>query len=82
MAQERLCQSCGSRMFSQIDMGREKDGSLNTEYCYDCYKNGQLIDGDNKHEHSFYFGALPSTEGDISRLSEGSSDIGTSFLKL
>lgn len=35
-----ICQSCSMPMDDQAKRGTEKDGSLSTEYCVYCYKNG------------------------------------------
>lgn len=36
----RFCQSCGMPMPEDSLLGKEKDGSLNTDYCMYCYKDG------------------------------------------
>lgn len=37
-----ICQSCSMPMESDDQMGTEKDGSLNNEYCVYCYKDGSF----------------------------------------
>ena len=39
----KICQSCGMPITSNDDLGREKDGSLNNDYCKYCYKDGEFI---------------------------------------
>ena len=40
------CQVCGNPMFSQSYCGTDADGSLNTDYCSNCYKGGQFYTRD------------------------------------
>lgn len=37
-----ICQSCGMPMGSKELYGKNKDGSLNTDYCIYCYPNGEF----------------------------------------
>ncbi len=37
-----ICQVCGNPMFNLKDMGRNTDGSLNKDYCHNCYTNGHF----------------------------------------
>ncbi len=40
---EKLCQSCGKPMgISNSLYGTEKNGSKSSDYCKDCYKNGEF----------------------------------------
>lgn len=41
---EKICQSCGMPLTSKNELGTEKNGSLNADYCKYCYKNGEFID--------------------------------------
>ncbi len=45
-SQKNICQSCGMSMVQLSDFGWNSDGSINTEYCQYCYKNGAFTDGD------------------------------------
>ncbi len=40
---EMICQSCSMPMTNDI-YGTNKDGSLNSDYCKYCYKDGEFID--------------------------------------
>ena len=40
---DNICQSCSMPM-TQDDYGTNKDGSLNSDYCKYCYKDGEFID--------------------------------------
>ena len=40
----KICQSCGMPIKSDDDLGNNKDGSLNNDYCKYCYKDGEFID--------------------------------------
>ena len=44
-----ICQSCGMPMESKELYGKNKDGSINTEYCIYCYPNGEF----NKPNETF-----------------------------
>jgi hypothetical protein len=36
----QVCQSCAMPMLQKEQHGKEKDGSLNEDYCDHCYKDG------------------------------------------
>jgi len=36
----KYCQSCGMPLMDKSQMGTEKDGSINEDYCIFCYKDG------------------------------------------
>ena len=40
---EMICQSCSMPMTNDV-YGTNKDGSLNSDYCKYCYKDGEFID--------------------------------------
>ena len=40
-----FCNSCG-RPIVKEDYGPNKDGSLNSDYCIDCYQNGEFTEPD------------------------------------
>ena len=40
----KICQSCGMPLVSQDQLGTNKDGSINNDYCKYCYENGEFID--------------------------------------
>ena len=39
-----ICQSCGMPITSNEQLGTNKDGSINYDYCKYCYINGEFID--------------------------------------
>ncbi|MGN1421417.1 MAG: zinc ribbon domain-containing protein [Eubacterium sp.] len=41
---EKICQSCGMPITSDEQLGTNKDGSINNDYCKYCYVNGEFID--------------------------------------
>lgn len=41
---DKICQSCGMPIESNDQMGTNKDGSINNDYCKYCYKDGEFID--------------------------------------
>ncbi|MDL2271290.1 zinc ribbon domain-containing protein, partial [Methanobrevibacter sp. OttesenSCG-928-I08] len=40
-----FCNSCGRPMIKE-DYGTNKDGSLNEDYCNECFKDGEFIEPD------------------------------------
>lgn len=48
---ERICQSCGMPLKSESELGTEKDGTLNFDYCKYCYKSGEFIDKVDMNEY-------------------------------
>ena len=40
----KICQSCGMPITSNEQLGTNKDGSINYDYCKYCYINGEFID--------------------------------------
>ena len=47
----KICQSCGMPIFSDEQLGTEKDGSINVDYCKYCYTNGEFIDKVSMEEY-------------------------------
>lgn len=39
-----ICQSCGMPVNSKEQLGKNTDGSVNTDYCKYCFKDGSFID--------------------------------------
>lgn len=37
------CQNCGHTLKNLIDFGRYQDGSVNTDFCYNCFRDGELL---------------------------------------
>ena len=42
--QNKICQSCGMPITAEEQLGTNKDGSVNSDYCKYCYKDGKFID--------------------------------------
>ena len=40
----KICQSCSMPMEDESVFGTNKDGSLNSDYCIYCYKDGEFIE--------------------------------------
>lgn len=40
----RICQSCAMPIKSINQLGKNKDGTINEDYCKYCYDNGEFID--------------------------------------
>ena len=40
----KICQSCGMPIKLSEQLGTNKDGSINNDYCKYCYKDGEFID--------------------------------------
>ena len=39
---EKICQSCSMPLFKEEEIGTNKDGSKNEDYCVYCYKEGEF----------------------------------------
>ena len=42
--ENKICQSCGMPITIDEQLGINKDGSINQDYCKYCYINGEFID--------------------------------------
>lgn len=42
--ENKICQSCAMPISSADQLGKNKDGSINQDYCKYCYDNGEFID--------------------------------------
>ena len=40
----KICESCGMPIVSNEQLGINKDGSINNDYCKYCYNHGEFID--------------------------------------
>ena len=49
--ESKICQSCGMPITSDEQMGTNKDGSINNDYCKYCYINGEFIDKVSMEEY-------------------------------
>ena len=49
--ENRICQSCGMPMSEDDLLGKNKDGSINNDYCKYCYDNGKFIDNVTMEEY-------------------------------
>jgi len=47
----KICQSCGMPINNDEQLGTNRDGSLNQDYCKYCYKNGEFIDKISMEEY-------------------------------
>lgn len=47
----KICQSCGMPIESNDQLGTNKDGSINNDYCKYCYENGEFIDKVSMEEY-------------------------------
>lgn len=39
---EKICQSCGMPLNNKEELGTNKDGTINDDYCKYCYKDGEF----------------------------------------
>ena len=44
MTEQKICQSCGMPITSEDQIGTEKDGSINPDYCKYCFDRGEFTD--------------------------------------
>lgn len=49
--ENKICQSCGMPIESNEQLGLNKDGSVNRDYCKYCYDNGEFIDKVSMEEY-------------------------------
>lgn len=47
----KICQSCGMPITSGDQLGTNKDGSQNADYCKYCYTDGEFIDKVSMEEY-------------------------------
>lgn len=47
----KICQSCGMPIESEEQLGTDKDGSINGDYCKYCYVDGEFIDKVSMEEY-------------------------------
>ena len=47
----KICQSCGMPIVSDDQLGVNKDGSVNNDYCKYCYDRGEFIDKVSMEEY-------------------------------
>ena len=40
--EEKICQSCAMPLHNEKEIGTNKDGSKNNDYCVYCYKDGEF----------------------------------------
>lgn len=48
---ERICQSCAMPLDSDDLLATNPDGTINTDYCKYCYKDGKFIDNVTMEEY-------------------------------
>ncbi|MGN1162361.1 MAG: zinc ribbon domain-containing protein [Christensenellales bacterium] len=41
---KRICQSCGMPITDKNQLGTNKDGSINEDYCKYCFVGGEFVD--------------------------------------
>lgn len=49
--ENKICQSCGMPIASNEQLGMNKDGSINPDYCKYCYQDGEFIDKVSMEEY-------------------------------
>ena len=40
---KNICQSCAMPLEKESDLAKEKDGTVNKDYCKYCYKDGEFV---------------------------------------
>ena len=48
---EKICQSCGMPIENNSQLGTNKDGSLNLDFCKYCFDKGEFIDDVSMEEY-------------------------------
>ena len=49
--ENKICQSCGMPITLDEQLGTNKDGSINQDYCKYCYQDGEFIDKVSMQEY-------------------------------
>ena len=49
--ENKICQSCGMPITIDEQLGINKDGSINQDYCKYCYQDGEFIDKVSMEEY-------------------------------
>lgn len=49
--ENKICQSCGMPIMTIDDLGTNKDGSCNNDYCKYCYNEGKFVDDVSMDEY-------------------------------
>ena len=49
--ENKICQSCGMPIITDKQLGTNRDGSRNNDYCIYCYKDGEFIDKVSMEEY-------------------------------
>ena len=49
--ENKICQSCGMPITGSEQLGINEDGSINSDYCKYCYKDGEFIDKVSMEEY-------------------------------
>ena len=39
-----ICQRCGKPIYHLVDFGSNKDGTINSDFCHNCYVHGEIVD--------------------------------------
>lgn len=47
----KICQSCGMPINNLNQLGTNKDGTVNYDYCKYCFENGEFIDDVSMEEY-------------------------------
>ena len=42
--ERNMCHRCGTKIHHLIDFGSNEDGTINTDYCHDCYVGGIFVE--------------------------------------
>ncbi|MBQ5398870.1 MAG: zinc ribbon domain-containing protein [Ruminococcus sp.] len=58
----KLCQCCGMPLNDEEIISREKDGSLNGDYCKWCYADGEFIYKSKDALLDFLIGHMPNPD--------------------
>ncbi len=49
--EQKICQSCAMPITSDEQLGTEKDGRINQDYCKYCYDKGEFVDKVSMEEY-------------------------------
>jgi len=65
---KQFCQSCCMPMSKNEEFGTNTDGTINSEYCAYCFKDGKYVDPDITMEEMLQLGLKGIEESDMNRF--------------
>jgi len=81
MVEKARCQSCGMPLSEEFgNLGTEKDGSNNAEYCSFCFQGGSFVNPDQTLEEMIQSSIENMTGSDLKMPLEKATELANSFI--